>query len=79
MNRYKQSIDASQDRRQEPSLGDAPNPAPDREQVAKAAYLRWLEHGGDEKSNWLAAESELRPTRGRREAAGLEGPTNRGL
>ncbi len=30
------------------------------EEIAKAAYNRWLKFGGDEKSNWIAAERELR-------------------
>lgn len=30
------------------------------DQIAQAAYFRWLEKGGDPRSNWLEAEAELR-------------------
>lgn len=34
-------------------------PKPTRDQIALAAYYRWLRTGGDPTSNWLAAEHEL--------------------
>ena len=30
-----------------------------REEIARAAYLRWQTFGGDPETNWLAAEREL--------------------
>lgn len=33
--------------------------APTHEEVARAAYLRWRQHGGDPIINWLEAEREL--------------------
>ncbi|MBL8991234.1 MAG: DUF2934 domain-containing protein [Phycisphaerae bacterium] len=36
-----------------------PKARPSREEIARAAYFRWLRHGGDSTSNWLAAEQEL--------------------
>jgi len=30
------------------------------DQIAQAAYFRWLEKGGDQRANWLEAEAELR-------------------
>lgn len=32
---------------------------PKHEDIARAAYLRWLRDGGDPATNWLAAEAEL--------------------
>ena len=32
---------------------------PAHDEIAKAAYLRWLKEGGDAESNWVAAEREL--------------------
>lgn len=32
---------------------------PRHEDIARAAYLRWLREGGDPTTNWLAAEAEL--------------------
>lgn len=32
---------------------------PRHEDIARAAYLRWLRDGGDPATNWLAAEAEL--------------------
>lgn len=32
---------------------------PRHEDIARAAYLRWLREGGDPATNWLAAEAEL--------------------
>ena len=32
---------------------------PKHEDIARAAYLRWLREGGDPAANWLAAEAEL--------------------
>ncbi|MBL8756841.1 MAG: DUF2934 domain-containing protein [Phycisphaerae bacterium] len=34
-----------------------------RDDIARAAYFRWQKHGGDELSNWIAAEHELRAAR----------------
>lgn len=31
-----------------------------QDDIARAAYFRWLERGGDARSNWLEAEAELR-------------------
>ena len=33
---------------------------PKHEDIARAAYLRWLRDGGDPATNWLAAEAELK-------------------
>lgn len=33
------------------------------EEIARAAYLRWCAHGGDEAGNWLAAERALKAGR----------------
>jgi len=33
--------------------------APTHEEIARAAYLRWRQHGGDPIINWLEAEREL--------------------
>ena len=35
-------------------------PSLDRDIIARAAYFRWLERGGDERTNWLEAEAELK-------------------
>lgn len=46
--------------------GAAPvlNPdAPSHDEIARAAYERWLERGGDAVENWLAAEADLRARR----------------
>ncbi len=29
-------------------------------EIERAAYFRWLRHGGDPATNWLAAEAELK-------------------
>lgn len=34
--------------------------APRHDEIARAAYLRWLREGGDAATNWLAAEAELK-------------------
>ena len=34
--------------------------------IAEAAYYLWLQRGGDEISNWLEAERQLRQTAGSR-------------
>lgn len=43
----------------EPRPPVAPVARPSHEEIAKAAYLRWLKEGGDPNANWLEAERSL--------------------
>jgi Protein of unknown function (DUF2934) len=48
--------------RKEPAAQIAQTVRPSHEDIAKAAYLRWLKEGGDAETNWLEAERSMART-----------------